>query len=198
MDLIHDSHFWSERYKTGNTGWDIGRASTPLSAYFDQLESKQIKILIPGAGHAWEAEYLHYNGFTDVWVVDIAPEAIDNFKKRVPDFPSEHLICGNFFDVEDTFDRIIEQTFFCALHPSERERYCVRTSQLLKSNGKLVGLLFDEPLNATHPPYGGSQQEYRELFAPYYEFEVFSTAYNSITPRERRELFIILRKRSSK
>ena len=27
--------FWDTQYKEGNTGWDIGRVSTPLKEYFD-------------------------------------------------------------------------------------------------------------------------------------------------------------------
>ena len=56
------------------TGWDIGGPSTPLVKYFDQLADKQRKILIPGAGNAYEAEYLWAQGFSNVHVLDIAPQ----------------------------------------------------------------------------------------------------------------------------
>jgi thiopurine S-methyltransferase len=55
--------FWDELYNTGQTGWDIGYVSTPLKAYFDQLSNQSLEILIPGAGNAYEAEYLYKNGF---------------------------------------------------------------------------------------------------------------------------------------
>ena len=54
--------FWSQRYQEGKTGWDLGAASPPLVEYFDQLENKDLSILIPGCGNAHEAEYLHKNG----------------------------------------------------------------------------------------------------------------------------------------
>jgi len=57
------SNYWENRYQNQQTGWDIGEISSPLKAYIDQLEDKSIKILIPGAGNAYEAEYLFLNGF---------------------------------------------------------------------------------------------------------------------------------------
>ena len=51
-------NYWTNRYSKAKTGWDIGYPSTPLKTYFDQLENKDLRILIPGAGNAYEAEYL--------------------------------------------------------------------------------------------------------------------------------------------
>ncbi|WP_316930385.1 class I SAM-dependent methyltransferase [Formosa agariphila] len=55
--------FWNEKYKNNDIGWDLGTVSPPLKSYFDQLTNKDLKILIPGGGHAHEAEYLHQNGY---------------------------------------------------------------------------------------------------------------------------------------
>ena len=54
---------WEKRYRESETGWDLGSISTPLKEYFDQLEDKEIKVLIPGCGNAHEASYLHELGF---------------------------------------------------------------------------------------------------------------------------------------
>lgn len=190
MLLYHDKEYWETRWQNNETGWDIGHPSTPLQSYFEQLEDKNLKILIPGAGNAYEAEALHHLGFKNVWVVDIAPGAIAKFEARVPDFPKEHLVCANFFELEDQFDIMIEQTFFCALSPTEREKYCIKTKQLLKSGGKLVGLLFNIELFQDHPPYGGNESEYRPLFEKYFSIELMEESHNSIDPRSGNELFI--------
>ena len=55
MKLSKD--LWNERYENQDTAWDIGHISTPLKEYFEQLENKNIKILIPGCGNAYEAAY---------------------------------------------------------------------------------------------------------------------------------------------
>ena len=66
-----DESYWDNRYKEGNTGWDIGTISTPLKEYFNQLKDTSLKILIPGGGNAYEAEYLYKKGFKNVTIVDI-------------------------------------------------------------------------------------------------------------------------------
>ena len=65
-----DSKYWDDRYLENNLGWDIGYISTPLKEYFDQLKIKSINILIPGAGNAYEAEYLWEKGFSNVFIID--------------------------------------------------------------------------------------------------------------------------------
>ena len=94
MDLSEKA--WDNRYLNNDIGWDLGTVSPPLKAYFDQLENKELKILIPGGGNAHEAEYLFNSGFVNVFVVDLSKTAIDNIKKRIPEFPSSHLILGIF------------------------------------------------------------------------------------------------------
>jgi hypothetical protein len=46
--MVLSEAFWDNKYKSGETGWDIGYISTPLKKYFDQLTNKELKILIPG------------------------------------------------------------------------------------------------------------------------------------------------------
>lgn len=185
-----DEQFWNERYEQGHTGWDIGYVSTPLKTYFDQLEEKSLRILIPGAGNAYEAEYLHKCGFPNVTVLDLSDRALARFQSRVPSFPIKNLLHGNVFEHQASYDLIIEQTFFCAIDPSLRKQYVAHMNQLLVPGGKLVGLLFNIPLNSDRPPFGGHRSEYLPLFEPFFELKNFELAYNSIPPRQGNELFI--------
>lgn len=187
--------YWTKRYQDQETGWDVGEVSTPLKAYIDQLTNKELKILIPGAGNAYEAEYLYKKGFKNVFVIDISEEPLRNILKRSPDFPSEQLIHGDFFEHTTTYDLIIEQTFFCAIDPSLRSNYAKKMERLLNKGAKLVGVLFDDPLNTEHPPFGGNKVEYVNYFEPYFTFKTFDPCYNSIKPRAGRELFIVLEKK---
>jgi SAM-dependent methyltransferase len=181
---------WNERYLNADIGWDIGRISTPLKEYFDQLENKDLKILIPGCGNAYEAEYLFQQGFKNVFLIDWAQQAIDYFHNRIPEFPKEQLICADFFEHDSQYDLIIEQTFFCAINPKLRENYVLKVKSLLKDRGKLVGLLFNDKLYSNRPPFGGSRNEYKSLFEKHFKNLYLEKAYNSIAPRKGRELFI--------
>ena len=189
-----DATFWGDKYDNSNTGWDVGFASTPIKNYIEQLENKELEILIPGCGNSYEAELLHQLGFKNVSILDIASQPLENFSKRVPNFPKEHLIHANFFNHTKQYDIILEQTFFCALNPELRSKYAKKIPQLLKNTGKLVGLLFNFPLTSEGPPFGGSKEEYIQTFSTLFHIKTFEASYNSIESREGRELFIIFEK----
>lgn len=193
MDLSEKK--WDKRYQNNDIGWDLGEISTPIKTYFDQLENKELKILIPGGGNSYEAEYLFKLGFKNVFVIDLSKTAIENIKKRVLNFPALQLIHGNFFELDNKFDLIIEQTFFCAIDPKLREKYTLKMHQLLKPNGKVVGVLFNVPLNKDRPPFGGHKNEYINYFSPYFNIDFIDKCYNSFGNRKNRELFIKLRKK---
>lgn len=183
-------NYWEDRYKKGDIGWDVGAITTPIKAYIDSLEDKNIKILIPGAGNSYELEYLLNSGFKNTFVADYAATPLENIKKRVSNCPASHLLHADFFELTGTYDLIIEQTFFCALDPELRSKYVQKTKSLLKPNGRIVGLLFQFPLTENGPPFGGDPKEYLELFENDFEIKKLETAYNSIPQRKDKELFI--------
>ncbi len=191
--------YWEERYALEQTGWDVGYAATPLKTYIDQLEDKSLRILLPGAGHAYEAEYLWKKGFQNVYIADIAAAPLQAFAQRVPGFPPEQLLHQDFFALQECFDLIIEQTFFCSFYPSveNRSRYAEQMYRLLKPGGKLVGLWFCFPLDLQRgrPPYGGSRQEYLTYLKPWFKERTFEDCHNSIPERMGNELFGIWQKR---
>lgn len=189
-----NKEFWENRYRSHNTGWDLGEISTPLKEYIDQLENRNLRILIPGAGNAYEAEYLFRQGFPDITVVDMAIQPLENFRKRIPENSSVKLIQKDFFQLEGEFDLILEQTFFCAIPVNLRKDYAKKSHELLAENGKIAGLLFDFPLTEDGPPFGGNKAEYLTYFSQYFKIEILERSYNSIKPRAGKELFFKFRK----
>ena len=178
-----NSNSWNQRYISKNTGWDVGKITQPLKEYFDQLHSKNIKILIPGCGNSYEAEYLIKLGFKNVTIVDFSEKALNNFKLRVPEFPDSQMICDNFFNIDGNFDLIIEQTFFCAIATNKRNEYARKVHSLLNKNGKLVGLMFNGPMYSDHPPFGGSIKEYKSFFSCLFNYKYFEPEYNTISSK---------------
>lgn len=190
--MILDAPYWEGRYASKNTGWDIGDISTPIKVFVDGLSDKSLRVLIPGAGNGHEAIYMREKGFDKVTVLDWSVSALNNIKSASPDFPDDYLIKGDFFEHLGQYDLILEQTFFCAIDPKLREKYATKVAQLLKPQGRLIGLLFDAPLNEDHPPFGGHKEEYLSYFKPHFAIKTFERAYNSIDARKGRELFIQL------
>ncbi|WP_340203381.1 SAM-dependent methyltransferase [Ascidiimonas sp. W6] len=188
--------YWQERYTNNQTGWDIGYVSTPIKEYIDQLENTDLKILIPGAGNAHEASYFLSKGFHNVHILDFARLPLQLFKEANPDFPEVQLHQEDFFKHHQTYNLIIEQTFFCALSPNLREKYATHLAACLQPKGKVAGVLFDFELTPNGPPFGGSLREYQQLFSPLFHIHVLERCYNSIKPRAGNELFFIFEKKS--
>lgn len=184
--------FWASRYVAGTTGWDLGQVSPPIKTYIDQLTDKTVRILVPGCGNGYEAEYLWNQGFTNVHVIDLAKEPLENLKERCPGIPNDQLHQGDFFEHSGAYDIIFEQTMFCAIDPDLRQKYADKVHQLLKPGGKLVGVLFNRHFDGG-PPYGGNKDEYVEYFSAFGELNM-EPCYNSIEPRQGSELFINISK----
>tara|TARA_R110001583_G_scaffold16511_1_gene67545 strand:+ start:3513 stop:4109 length:597 start_codon:yes stop_codon:yes gene_type:complete len=193
-----EENYWTERYTEQQTGWDIGYPSTPIKEYVDQLTDKTIEILIPGAGNAYEAEYLWKKGFKNVHILDISDVPLEQFKKRNPDFPVSQMHQADFFEFQGQYDLIIEQTFFCSFVPSDENRnaYAEHMAGLLKPNGKLVGVWFDIPLSGDMEkrPFGGNKELYISYLSIFLKTITFDPCYNSIAPRQGSELFGIFGK----
>jgi hypothetical protein len=188
--------YWEERYSANEIGWNIGYPSTPIKTYIDQLKDKSLKILIPGAGNSYEAEYLWELGFKNVFIVDIVKQPLTNFKNRVSDFPEDQLLNTDSFELNNSYDLILEQTFFCALSPTLRTSYVDKMHELLQPNGKLVGLFFNFELTESGPPFGGSEPEYKSLFENKFRIKTLEKSINSIKERQGKELFFIFEKKT--
>jgi SAM-dependent methyltransferase len=182
-----NADYWSNRYQMNDTGWDIGYGSTPLVEYLQTITDKQLAVLIPGCGNAYEAEWLLQNGFTNVTVLDISPVLTAALKERFKNQPI-NIITGNFFEHKGQYDLILEQTFFCAIDPALRSSYVTKMHELLKHGGKLVGVLFNRSFEGG-PPFGGNKEEYELLFSKHLHIKKMELCYNSIPPRQGAELF---------
>lgn len=189
MTSFLDRDYWNNRWIQQQTGWDMGSAQNGLVQYIAHHYPLDTKILIPGCGNAHEAEALHNLGFHQITVIDIAPEVCEVLRdKFIP--TSIQVVEGDFFEHQDHYDLILEQTFFCALHPDLRPRYIQHMALLLQEKkGVLLGLLFSLPM-PDGPPFGGSEVEYQELFLPHFELLLKNCDF-SIPPRQDKEFFFI-------
>lgn len=192
-DKTLDQNYWDNQYKADTTGWDLGEISPPIKSYINKIQNKEISILIPGCGNAYEAEYLVMQGFTNVTVIDIAPTLVYLLQNKFANNPNITILLGDFFEHQNTYDLILEQTFFCALPPTLRQKYVWKTHQLLSSNGILAGLLFNRDFEV-NPPFGGNKEEYESLFQHAFVVNSFGLTKNSIPKRLNSELFFEFQK----
>lgn len=188
------SSYWDNRYLNNETGWDMHQVSPPLKGYIDSLTNKDLEILIPGCGNAYEAEYLLDKGFKNVTLIDFSRVVTDRLKEKYKTRPIK-IVNENFFEHKGKYDLILEQTFFCALHPSLRENHVAKCIQLLNDNGKIAGVFFNKKFAPVEPPFTASDDEYRQLFESKFTFLKFENCHNSIAPRMGHELFFEFEKK---
>lgn len=189
-----DEKYWESRYCSGETGWDMGMVSPPLKEYIDGIRNKNIHILIPGCGNAYEAAYLLESGFSDITLIDIAETPVSHLQKKFSGDNRIKIIRGDFFEHAGQYDLILEQTFFCAIDPSLRKAYAVKMNELLAPGGILAGVWFDRQFENPGPPFGGSSQEYREIFGHGFSILEMDACLHSHPMRQGSELFMVLRK----
>ncbi len=185
--------YWNILYDKEDIGWDIGFPSPAIKEYVDQLDTKELPVLIPGCGNAYEAEYLLAKGFNDITLIDIAHTLTAALEKKFKKDIGRRIkiITGDFFDHHGSYRLILEQTFLSALDPSLRTRYADKMHSLLVKGGHLAGVLFNQEFEGG-PPYGGTAQEYKLMFSKKFTIKTLELCYNSIERRKGSEVFINL------
>lgn len=187
-------YFWDDKYKRNDIGWDLGQCSPVLKFWIDSIQDKTKSILIPGAGNAYELDYLLEKGFSSVTIVDISKELISRLKQKYLNEACVNLIQGDFFDLKGCYDIILEQTFFCAINPDLREKYVEKMNSLLVSRGLLLGVLFNKEFEGG-PPFGGTIKNYKPLFQKHFSVE-FESCSISIPARLGNEILLKAQKNS--
>ena len=122
----------------------------------------------------------------------VIPVAI--LKEKFRSNPYITILCGDFFQHKGSYDYIVEQTFFCAIDPDLREAYAQQTHDLLRTNGKIIAILFNRSFEGG-PPFGGSEEEYVQLFTPNFNILFLEANQQSIPQRMGSELFGVFEKK---
>ena len=192
-EFILGPEYWNDRYKAGQTGWDMHQASPPLTDYIDSLSDKNLRILIPGCGNAHEADYLLRKGFPNVTLIDISEVVTARIAQKYKDQPIK-IVCEDFFKHTGSYDLILEQTFFCTLSPTMRDKYIDKCFDLLVPGGKIAGVLFNKPLGIPGPPFISGDEEYKKIFGSKFTITRYENCKNSIAPRLGKEVFFEVEK----
>jgi len=154
--------FWDVRYACGETPWDFHGVPAALKAFLK--ESRPGTVLIPGCGAAYEVRAFHEAGWR-IAAIDFSPVAVKRARSELGRL-ANCVVQGDFFTHDlgaDRFDVIYERTFLCALPPELWPAYVNRMAQLLRPDGKLVGIfLYGEEKDP--PPYPLSAEKASELF----------------------------------
>ena len=89
----------------------------------------------------------------------------------------------------------MSKLFFAQLKRINEKLYVEKVYDLLKSKGKLVGLLFNREFEDDHPPFGATKELYTNLFENHFSFKIFENCKNSLNSRKDHEIFIEFEKK---
>ena len=190
--------FWEDIYLDNDAGWDLGGV-TPVFESIAQ-EMNKGKLCIVGCGCGYDVIMFAKQGF-DVTAVDFAPFPVQAIRRMALESSLNiNILQADIFSLspkyDKKFDYVIEQTCFCAIHPSRRKEYETLVKAILKPGGKLIGLWFplDKHIDEGGPPYGTTIGEVKSVFNIGWEIEKEEFPDLSIEPRKFREKLIIFRK----
>ncbi|MGL4576950.1 MAG: methyltransferase domain-containing protein [Burkholderiaceae bacterium] len=143
------AQFWDERFEKNFLPWDEGKSPQPL---IDWLEATQpargARVLIPGAGSAYEVQTFHACG-CDVLAIDISAAAVAKAREVLGPLASKVMQADAFtFAPSQPFDLVYERAFLCALPADMHSQWSEAVHRWLAPGGLLAGFFYlREPAN---------------------------------------------------
>lgn len=194
-----DPASWEDRWRRGDTGWDMGAPAPPLVAAVTRGDlAPPARVVVPGCGAGHDARFLAGRGF-DVVGVDVSPAAVE----RATSLAAAEGVSPTFVKADlfappaslGRFDVVWEHTCFCAIDPALRERYVDAVADLLRPGGRLFGLFFAiRP--ETGPPFGATPEEIRHRFARRFVVDALRPETGSHPARMGKELWAAMTRRA--
>ncbi|KAL8048995.1 hypothetical protein ABFX02_07G103800 [Erythranthe guttata] len=161
---------WDKCWEEELTPWDLGRPTPVLVHLHNTGSLPKGRALIPGCGSGHDVVAI---ASSDLHVVglDISENAIKKATELCSESPKmDHVsfLKTDFFTwcPAQLFDLIFDYTFFCAIEPKLRSLWARKMSDLLKSDGELITLMYPIDDHEGGPPYKVSVADYEEVLHP--------------------------------
>lgn len=198
MNDVNSPSFWEENYRSGQTGWDLGKPTPVFQRLAESGDFPPGTMLVICAGRGYDARLFADRGF-EVTAVDFAEEAVKEMLALNETGTTMEVIQADLFDLpafmSEEFDYILEYTCFCAIDPQRRAEYIKSVANLLKPGGKYIALAFPIGGRTGGPPFVVTPDE---LVTPLSEmgFELITREVpeDSVPGRQGIEELLILRK----
>lgn len=192
---VQNSNYWSSRYQEQSAPWELNSPSPILLKALPGLKLPKSRVLILGCGTGEDAAEFARQGHL-VTAVDFTQESLDLGKKKFPNL-SIQWIQADALRLNESwlqaFDLIFEHTFYCAIHPRQRNELVDLWSKYLVPGGLFFGVFFTME-KRMGPPFGGSEWEIRRRLKDRYQILHWQRSRLSVPDRMGKELLVIAQK----
>lgn len=189
---------WQTHYDDNDLSWDLGHVAPPFVRLFEEKVIPPGSLIVPGCGQGHEVIFFAERGF-QVTGVDYTSGAVALLRRSLKNKKLDaRVLRRNFFDLDDShnhaYDNLLEQTFFCAIHPDERTAYVDTVCRILKPGGMLAGLFY-ETGEEGGPPFNTTEDHIRDHFSELFAIERLEKCSFSDEKREGKEWLALMRKK---
>ena len=188
---------WERHYDEKDLRWDLNEVAPPLVHLWKERNFSPCKAIVPGCGAGHEAIFLAKKGF-NVTAVDYTYGAIKLIKSAFKkNNCSGEVLHQDFFkldcEYDQSFELILEHTFFCAINPTKRRTYVETAKRILKPGGYLIGLFYETKEDGG-PPFNTRQEDIEKYFSSSFIIESLNKTTYSTEQRRGKEWLAILKK----
>ncbi len=182
---MSDTAYWNQRYVEGTTRWDLP-APPPALLRAIAATPPRLRVLVPGAGRGLDAITWAEAGH-EVVAIDFAPLAVASARENAAARGvAVEVLEADIFQLPEalagTFNRVWEQTCFCAIPVERRADYVRAMAAVLKPGGKLLALLWNHG-NEGGPPFDVKREDVEALFPPEFVVERVEAVPDSLAGR---------------
>jgi len=189
---------WQNHYDNDDLRWDLGQVAPPFIRLWQENKLPAGKVIVPGCGQGHEVLFLAGKGF-EVTGLDYAPGAVELLSRALKEKKLQaDVLHEDFFRLDENhnaqYDLLLEQAFFCAIHPSRRSAYVETVTRILKKGGLLAGLFY-ETGEEGGPPFNTTPSDVLDHFSDAFNIETLEKTPHSVENRKDKELLGLLRKK---
>ncbi|KAI3650030.1 hypothetical protein MP228_005662 [Amoeboaphelidium protococcarum] len=172
---------WNKLYEVEVTPWNLRKPSPLLILALEKADSNgQVAVdftrsVVPGCGEGFDVSFLAAKpGAVQSVGLDISELAVQQAQKLNGGVKGAHFEVANFFEYtpEVKFTLAFDYTFFCAIHPSLRQKWAVTYARIMAPGSLLITGIFPitydrETLEAmVGPPYPLNFDSYIQMLKP--------------------------------